>query len=143
MTSILFLNHKIINCGVYQYGKRIYDILSKCKDKNYIYIEVDSFQEYYDNSINTNTNSTIFNYHSSTMPWLNNDNIIKTTKNIGILHEIDVSFFDITLNIDPDQLELKNNFSIPRPIFEFENIPGNDNNWNIPEITCIDKIDII
>ena len=74
---------------------------------------MDSFQEYYDNSINTNTNSTIFNYHSSTMPWLNNDNIIKTTKNIGILHEIDVSFFDITLNIDPDQLELKNNFSIP------------------------------
>ena len=36
--NIIFLNSKIQKCGVYQYGKRVYDILKKCNEKfNYKY----------------------------------------------------------------------------------------------------------
>ena len=40
---ILLLNYKIKECGVYQYGLRLYQILQKSKNINFIYKEVDSF----------------------------------------------------------------------------------------------------
>ena len=46
MMKILFLNHKIIKCGVYQYGLRLSEIIKKSKNMNFIYKEVDSFDEY-------------------------------------------------------------------------------------------------
>ena len=38
--AILFINHSVIHCGVYQYGKRIYDIIKHDPDSNYIYKEI-------------------------------------------------------------------------------------------------------
>ena len=57
MVNILFLNHKKKQCGVYQYGIRIYDIIKKTNDINYIYQELDSFEEY--NNIISNINNTL------------------------------------------------------------------------------------
>ena len=117
--NVIFLNHKIHNCGVYQYGLRLYNILSKSNDINYIYEEVDSFSEYY-NVINNNNNikKILYNYHSCTMAWLNSKNINKQINSVGIIHESDGSFFDIICNINPDEIEINKSFSIPRPIFE-------------------------
>jgi hypothetical protein len=47
MKTILFINPKIKECGVYQYGFRIGNILKKSKNNNYIYLEIDSINEYY------------------------------------------------------------------------------------------------
>ena len=44
--KVLFLNHKIINCGIYQYGIRLFNILVKSENITYIYKEIDSFNEY-------------------------------------------------------------------------------------------------
>ena len=44
---ILFLNHKIKHCGVYQYGVRLYQIIQKSKNIIIVYKEVDSFEEYF------------------------------------------------------------------------------------------------
>jgi hypothetical protein len=117
--NILFFNHKVENCGVYQYGKRMIDILKKDSEINYIYIEIDSYPEYYNALCETNNISAIiYNYHDSTMTWLNTSNIQHNVKNIGIIHESSAALFDIVFNIDPDAEENENNFSLPRPIYE-------------------------
>jgi len=137
--NVIFLNHKIHNCGVYQYGLRLYNILYKSNDITYIYKEIDSYDEYknfiFDNS--KNLIKIIFNYHSCTMPWLNSENIYKHNKikNIGIIHESRGHFFDIICDIVPNQDETPKKFSIPRPIYEnIDNIIFNKDNLISEEV---------
>jgi hypothetical protein len=111
--NILFLNHKIKNCGVYQYGLNLFNILTKSKNMNFIYKEIDSITEYYSilNEYPT-INCILYNYHSATMGWLNIDNIQKNSKNIGLMHESHFNGFDYYIDIgNLDDY-------IPRPIFE-------------------------
>jgi hypothetical protein len=117
--NVLFFNHKIENCGVYQYGKRLIEILLKDKEINYVYKEIECYNEYY-NTLKENPaiKAVIYNYHSSTMSWLNSTNIQKNVKNVGIPHESPDFLFDIILSIDPTICEIENRFSIPRPIYE-------------------------
>jgi hypothetical protein len=117
--NILFLNHKVENCGVYQYGKRVNDILQKDPQINYIYKEIDSYHEYC-NILQENVGimAIIYNYHGSTMTWLNSSSIQRAVKNIGIPHESSAHLFDIVCNIDPNAAENVNKFSLPRPIYE-------------------------
>ena len=93
--TILFLNHGTINCGVYQYGKRLYNILAKDELIKYYYQEVTS-EEQYISVINTTASIThvIYNYHAATMRWLNKNNIQKKYINIGIPHESSHDLFD-------------------------------------------------
>lgn len=129
MTNILFLNHKIENCGVYQYGKRLIEILFKDNETNYIYKEIDSYNEYFNAVKETPAiKAIVYNYHASTMDWLNETNIQRSVKNIGIPHECPEQeyLFDIICNIDPNASESFNRFSLPRPIYE-----------NVEEITKI------
>ena len=118
MPNILFITNKIPNCGVYQYGKRIYDILHKDTRINYIWIQIDSYDEYI-KYINENIYiAIIYNFHDNVMPWLNPNNIQKLIKNIGITHESQQNLFDYILNIDPNQQEDETHFSIQRPLYE-------------------------
>ena len=118
--KVLFLNHTKQQCGVYQYGKRLYDVLKKTVGINYIYYEIDNEKDYIKSILDNegSIHSIIYNYHAYTMSWLNNTNIQKKIKNIGIPHESSESLFDIVLNIDPMCTEVNNKYSIPRPIFE-------------------------
>ena len=127
--NVLFLNHKIQNCGVYQYGKRLIEILEKDTQINYIYKELDS-QEEYITILTQNMGSLdaiIYNYHGSTMSWLTPTHIQKVVKNIGIPHESPKYLFDIICNINPTRPEQgSNRFSLPRPIYE-----------NVDELTAV------
>lgn len=115
--NVLFCNHKKQQCGVYQYGKRVYNILKKCSYISYDYVEVESLFEYKCQPFNR-YNAIIYNFHVVTMPWLNQDNIHHGQENIGILHECHVDFFDKIIHIDPDVPETSSSFPIPRPLFE-------------------------
>lgn len=125
--NVLFLNHMKTQCGVYNYGIRLYDIWKKSKNIKFIYKEINSLDEY--QAIDFKDFKCIFyNFHTSTMPWLNNTTIQRSkSKNIGILHESDGSVFDYCLNTDSD---------IPRPIFE--NIPKNIETYNEDIINFLD-----
>ena len=125
---VLFLNHKVKECGVYQYGNRLCDILQKTPNITYHYRELDSLEEY-----NTIINefqiidAIIYNYYDSTMYWLNDETIQKKIKNIGIYHESIMNVhFDYIIdirNIDIGNIE----DYIPRPIFEeIEHIVNNN-----------------
>lgn len=132
MKNVLFINHKIKNCGVYQYGVRLYDILKKSPGSYcYIYKEIDCIDEYQTFlSEIENTYAIIYNYHFSTMSWLNTMTIQRAVKNIGVPHESPTDLFDILCNIDPNETDNnKTTFSIPRPIYEnveeiINNAPG-------------------
>jgi hypothetical protein len=119
MKQILFLNHSIKNCGVYQYGLRVYDIIKATDNIHYIYKELSSLQEYKSYISENKIDAIIYNYHIYTMSWLNSETIQKKVKNIGIHHEhIPYHFFDIICDTNPGALENSSKFSLPRPIFE-------------------------
>jgi hypothetical protein len=115
---ILFLNHKIQSCGVYQYGLRLFNILKNSYLHRYLYKEIDNYNEYNDIIYKIKPEIIIYNYHVATMDWLNNNNIFKNTKNIGVPHESNGDMFDIILSIDPNETETNKIFNIPRPIYE-------------------------
>jgi hypothetical protein len=108
MLDILFLNHKKSQCGVYNYGIRLYNIWKKSLKINFVYKEINSLDEY--NHISFDKyNIILYNYHVCTMEWLTRDNITIKSINIGILHECYPQIFDYCINTQSD---------IPRPIFE-------------------------
>ena len=115
---VLFLNHKIQSCGVYQYGLRVFNILQKSNTNTYIYKEIENYNEYIDITNIIKPNIIIYNYHAATMTWLNNNNILKNTKNIGIPHESNGNMFDLIVSINPNEPETNKIFNIPRPIYE-------------------------
>ena len=87
--KVLFFNHKIHNCDVYQYGKQIYDILNNNIDTiTYQYYEIDNTDEYNYilNNCDTDVSSILYNYCSITMSWLNETTISKNFRNICILN---------------------------------------------------------
>jgi hypothetical protein len=161
--NILFLNHSKTNCGVYQYGKRTFDIINdwsyglknhtdqhhdSCMERdapghhitqldikrdhtiNYIYRELDSYDEYIRIlQENPTIIMIIYNYHVLTMPWLNHTTIQKNVKNISIAHESSDDIFDIKLSIDPNGVN-----GLPRPIFE--NIENTIQSW-VPSTNTI------
>jgi len=113
---ILFLNHSEIHCGVYQYGKRVADIIKADPEIEYVYKELNNQEDY--NRILEETpgiRAIIYNYHSSTMPWLNSSSIQTSTMNIGIPHESHSVIFDIVCDIDPTS---SSPYRLPRPLFE-------------------------
>lgn len=114
--NILFLNHKLKQCGVYQYGIRLYDILKKSDDIVYTYKELDSLYEYNCFINEMQYDGILYNYHGCTMTWLNDSTIQKKIKNIAINHESIIDFFDYQINIGKTVSE--NGYYVPRPIFE-------------------------
>ena len=123
--KIWFLNHKIAQCGVYQYGVRLFDILKKSSKNQYIYKEIESLKEYTEwlNTLDNQFHIIMYNFHSTTMQWLSSTNIgksesMKSTYNICIPHETWLDGFDAYFAIDPDNTDTKYSLNILRPIFE-------------------------
>lgn len=114
---ILFINHAVESCGVYQYGKNLVNILKKSTKNTYEYFEVSSHQEYCKYISCVDYDAILYNYHYSTLNWLNPNTIQKYKPNICIPHENNpFSFmFDLILSTNP----LSEN-GILRPLFEVD-----------------------
>jgi len=127
MKKILFINHKITACGVYQYGLRTGNTIKKSLLSNIIYVEVDSVQEY--NSLITEHNPSviIYNNHGPVMPWLSRNLIISYPNiiHVGILHEGNSALnygYNYYISQDPTINDTENIFSVPRPLLSYDNI---------------------
>lgn len=105
------LNHREKQCGVYQYGRRLYNILKKSNNVVFCYEEIVSLDEYHRALLIHSPDAVIFNYHNLTMQWLGGDNIVRSTPNFGLHHEGSKPY-NIGFN---DYIEVN---AIPRPIFE-------------------------
>jgi len=116
--NILFLNHKKKQCGVYQYGVRLFDIIKQSNKYWFQYVEIENIHEYDRCIDNHDCEIIIYNYHGATMSWLNKTNISKRSINIGIPHETNGDLFDIICDINPVGVENENTFTLPRPIYD-------------------------
>ncbi len=122
--NILVINHSVVNCGVYQYGKRVGNILTKSRNNNYYYLELNSHAELDAEIEKYNPQVIIYNYLSGTMPWVNAHTVANLrAKNIKqglIVHNVGYEqFFDFYLHQDPYFREYEKNFAILRPLFEY------------------------
>jgi hypothetical protein len=127
MKTVLFINPKIKECGVYQYGFRIGMILKKSINNNYIYVEIDSVDEYNNYIQQYLPNVIIYNNIGPIMPWLSRE-LIESKSNIihvGISHEgPSHSQYNYKYLINAAELSTDqgNVFSAPRPLIEDDTI---------------------
>ncbi|HVM88586.1 MAG TPA: methyltransferase domain-containing protein [Puia sp.] len=95
--KILFISHKKKQCGVYEFGKHIFNALSSSEKYDFIRAECSSLIELKSAAELHTPEIIIFNYHPSVMPWVctksvkglykNNINNFSSTL-IGIIHEV-------------------------------------------------------
>lgn len=136
MVFVALFNHKQSACGVYQYGKRISDILCKSQVLTIHYYEVSNCDEYLKCLSKQKYTIIIYNYHAVTMPWINRAVLGHIDAvHVSIAHESPDSLFQIRLDVNPDA-----HLGIPRPLLE--TIPGSSDH---PFITygCDTTIPII
>jgi hypothetical protein len=95
--NILFVTHTKEQCGVYQFGKDIFEAIESSSKYKFIKLECESLKELEDAVSKNNPEGIIYNYHPSVMPWLCNKHTKGMYKNniakiqcvqIGIIHEI-------------------------------------------------------
>ena len=95
--KILFVSHPKKQCGVYEFGKSIFHIISASTNYHFIKAECNSIDELQTEIATHNPAAIIYNYHPTVLPWLctkiskglyrNNLAGIKAVQ-IGIIHEI-------------------------------------------------------
>ncbi len=94
---ILFVTHMPKQCGVYEFGKNVFNAVSVSNKYKFIKTECESIKELKSYIDNHKPDAIIYNYHPSVLPWLctkiskgvyrNNLADIKLIQ-IGIIHEI-------------------------------------------------------
>ena len=125
--KILFINSFKPQCGVYQYGKNLYDILTQVHGHEFFYAPVQSLEEavYAYNTVSPDV--VIVNYQSGVTGFLSpaGGRVFPKSKNICILHESlqDFSFsaYDYFWFGDPNWGDGQRKISIPRFLFEYTN----------------------
>jgi hypothetical protein len=120
---VFFVNAKKKSCGVYQYGKRVSEILKSEERHQFLCREIDEESDFIQAVNAFDPQIIIYNWHESTMKWLtpNLTNNLNETKQLFFFHEGSFpSFFknDGFVMLNGIENELQKIFSIPRPIFE-------------------------
>jgi hypothetical protein len=123
MKKILFVVRRAVRCGIADYGKRVFDILKKSSNFEFIWCEIDDEREFFENFNTHKPDVIIFNYYHSIMGFINNNTISKLggTPNILIHHEGGFTFSpNCIIDIDymlPERPH-ENFYTSTRPIFE-------------------------
>lgn len=122
---MLLVNSATVNCGVYQYGKRLWNSINKYS-VIYKYIEVSTPEEFF--NIDCKPKVILFNYISSgranrPLGWLTNEILLLLKQSghvVGVIgHLTDVGLdFDFIVSQDPNCQESERVFALPRPLFE-------------------------
>jgi hypothetical protein len=98
--NVLFLSQRGHQCGVGDYGERLYDILKRSKTINFIYSDTMDLD---------NIDIVLYNYHSATLPHITDAFLQdkRHVKHIALYHESNIAF-------TPDKIIHIPN--LPRPI---------------------------
>jgi len=95
---ILFVNHRISQCGVYGFGENVFDAISQSTKYRFVKANCESLTELMGHVARNRPRAIIYNYMPSTMPWLagytargklllNHVAAIPVTQ-IGVIHSI-------------------------------------------------------
>jgi hypothetical protein len=131
--EVFLVNHKVQNCGVYQFGKRVSNILSISTENKYRYFELDNNESLLAEIYKFNPAIIIYNHLEGTMPWVN-ESTVGDIRNKGIkqgllVHNINyANYFDFFFHQDPyfSKIDQKN-FALPRPLFDYSPKKREDN----------------
>jgi SAM-dependent methyltransferase len=125
--KILFISHVKAQCGVYEYGRSISDVLQHSRKYEFIRAECSSLNELKSVIKEKNPDAIIYNYYPSVLPWvatqkrqnwwMSNIATIKIPQ-IGIIHEITQEVADTATNYR--SLIAKTNVSyLSRSLFDY------------------------
>lgn len=95
--TVLFVTHRKKQCGVYEFGKQVFNAISDSKKYRFVKGEYDSLSELMQGVSTHQPDFIIYNYHPSVLPWLctrvtkgvyrNNVSDMRAIQ-VGIIHEI-------------------------------------------------------
>src|SRR6476469_9861187 len=68
--SVLFVTHKPKQCGVYEFGKSVFDAISTSSKYKFIKAECGSIADLHVAISEHQPGIIIYNYHPSVIPWL-------------------------------------------------------------------------
>ena len=94
---ILFVSHRPKQCGVYEFGRTIFHVISSSAKYDFIKAECESLAELNKAIVQHSPLVIIYNYHPSVLPWLctkiskgvyRNNLAGNAAVQIGIIHEI-------------------------------------------------------
>ena len=87
--SVLFVNYAVENCGVHQYGKNLFNAISKSLKYQFHYIAVSGLSEIDGHVSKFKCDAIIYNYHPQTLPFINPHMTRRFRQvNIAIMHEM-------------------------------------------------------
>src|SRR6476469_9760989 len=138
---ILFVTHKQRVCGVHEFGINVADALRKSANYALVYAECANAEELLAFVAKEQPQAIIYNYYSSTLPWLEQEVLRKiNVPSLGIMHEVtqaaadsaDTSLFDYHIAPDPT-LVIRN----PIVFKTGRLMPKYTNEFKPPEITTI------
>lgn len=125
MARILIINPKDEKCGVFQFGKTVYDILKKSKGHNYsfhVFKDLETLKEasnYYD--------GFIINWHEKLFPWISESVIQDFRTPVCFIggHDCYPPFANCSHVFDATSCNAptKNSTPIPRPVKNFDPLP--------------------
>src|SRR5690349_10602083 len=88
MGKILMIQRDTLQCGVADYGRRLFGILSKSFPIDIA--EISNIDQYHKETAGYDT--ILYNYHYATLPFINNDVLDRGKKHIAIFHEAVINF---------------------------------------------------
>src|SRR5262245_52923599 len=86
MTALL-VNHQGDHCGVYQFGRRLYDTLAASPEISWHYAECNSLEALLRVEDEIHPEAILLNYHPFTMPWVSDE--LRRTRSpvLAVFHE--------------------------------------------------------
>jgi hypothetical protein len=130
--DVIFINHKKSQCGVYEIGKRIYELLDKTIIPiKYFETSIDGLNEFLSILELEKPKFIIYNYFSTTLKYINKNlfNRFSNIKHIAIIHDPlsprDIEFYNNTfdgwiIHDDTNPIQSPKKFTTIRPIRRFE-----------------------
>lgn len=122
--TILFVSHSPKQCGVYEFGKNLFEALKKSEKYNFVKVETES-KKNLDKAILTHKPSAIFyNYHPAVMPWV----CTKQTKGLykNNVSEIEVMqiamIHEITQKVADNASNRRDKYLQADPVFQWNSL---------------------
>lgn len=130
--KVLFVNHTQQRCGVYQFGKRLYDLGKNSRKVIYDYLETDEKQAFEKRVEEFFPDVILYNWYPVTMPWLQ-ESWVQTHKHFQhyfIFHDGNVrQNYDkyIFAGAEGKDVHFHHSVILPRPLFVYDGeYPSND-----------------
>lgn len=87
--TVLFINYKEERCGVYQYGKNLFEAISNSPKYAFHYVEVSSLEDLDASVAKHPCEAITYNYHPQTLAFINPEmNRRYPQVNIAVMHEM-------------------------------------------------------